>query len=75
MTDSGGSDPRETRPDHAPRAHSRFWPLRDERFAALRGFVKKSDRFFANDEIDGKMINLIMSSSPGGQLRRLNDSA
>lgn len=58
------------RPEQTPTGQSKFWPPGNEPLAALKAYLKETDRFERDDELDGK---LIVSSSPGGYLRCLRD--
>jgi cephalosporin hydroxylase len=53
-------------PDQTPRKRSQFWPAGDEPLAALDEYMRESDRFERDEEINGKMI---FANSPGGYLR------
>jgi cephalosporin hydroxylase len=56
------------RTDQTPKARSHFWPPGDEPLAAVDAFLAENDRFEPDAEMNGK---LILSSSPGGYLRRV----
>lgn len=54
-------------PEQTPRNRSRFWPKGDDPLTAVATYLDETDRFEVDSEINGK---LILSSSPGGYLRR-----
>jgi cephalosporin hydroxylase len=58
----GGLDAKQT-----PRNRSKIWPTGNEPLSALEAYLKETDRFEVDPVINGK---LILSSSPGGYLRR-----
>ena len=53
-------------PEQTPTKRSKVWLPGDEPHAAVDTFLKETDRFVADDVVNGK---LVMSSSPGGYLR------
>ncbi len=55
------------KPEQTPRDRSHIWQPGDEPLAALNHFLNEDHRFERDPVMNGK---LIMSSSPGGYLRR-----
>jgi cephalosporin hydroxylase len=55
-------------PEQIPTARSQVWLQGNEPLAAVNDYLKESDRFVLDEEINGKMI---LSSSPGGYLLRV----
>ena len=54
------------RPDQTPKNQASVWLPGNEPLAGLDAYLKETDRFEPDDEINGKMI---VSSSPGGYLK------
>ena len=58
---------RRLEPEQIPTARSQVWLQGNEPLAAVNDYLKESDRFVLDEEINGK----ILSSSPGGYLLRV----
>lgn len=54
-------------PDQVPRKRSKIWNKGDEPLAAMHSYLQETDAFEADAALNGK---LVLSSSPGGYLRR-----
>ncbi|RAP40820.1 cephalosporin hydroxylase [Rhodovulum viride] len=55
-------------PEETPTDRSKLWERGDEPLAAVRAYLAEDDRFEPDPVINGK---LVLSSSPGGYLRRI----
>jgi cephalosporin hydroxylase len=54
-------------PDQVPQKRSKIWHKGDEPLAAMHSYLAETDAFEADEALNGK---LVLSSSPGGYLRR-----
>jgi cephalosporin hydroxylase len=59
------------RPEQTPRDRSKVWEPGNEPLSALNAWLRETDAFAPDPEINGK---LVLSSSPGGYLRRLTEA-
>jgi cephalosporin hydroxylase len=53
--------------NQTPQKRSKIWPKGDEPLSAVEDYLRETDRFEVDPVVNGK---LILSSSPGGYLRR-----
>ena len=58
-------------PDQTPRNRSKVWFRGNEPLSALQAYLKETAQFEVDPVVNGK---LILSSSPGGYLRRRTEA-